>query len=189
MLRAKKIMKLRQIVDISGVDFNDVKELASLMGMLSLRKVNMFVDLIKQRLTVEEGALLRDYWCGRVTPTCIDPYSDMFITPDFQGFSGPLLMLNGLQELSLYEAKGKQLYKCFVKVLNKKVLNGRPDNVWRDKLSVEEGCNPSWRVLYKPPLTKKQEIFSGRFYMAQLLLMPLFLSLIIMCRVGVHLVI
>lgn len=74
MLRAKKIMKLRQIVDISGVDFNDVKELASLMGMLSLRKVNMFVDLIKQRLTVEEGALLRDYWCGRVTPTCIDPY-------------------------------------------------------------------------------------------------------------------
>lgn len=29
------------------------------------------------------------------------------------------------------------------------------DNVWKSKLGVDEDCKPNWRVLYKPPLTKK----------------------------------
>lgn len=88
--------------------------------MVSLRKINVFVDLIKQRLNVEERALLRNYWSGQSTPIGMDSYPDMYIIPDFQGFSGPLLMLNGLHDLKLYEVKGRQLYKCFVKVFNKK---------------------------------------------------------------------
>lgn len=35
------------------------------------------------------------------------------------------------------------------------MLNGRVDNVWKSKLGVDEDCKPNWRVLYKPPLTKK----------------------------------
>lgn len=128
--------------------------------MVSLRKIIVFVDLIKQRLNVEERALLRNYWSGQSTPIGMDSYPDMYIIPDFQGFSGPLLMLNGLHDLKLYEVKGRQLYKCFVKVFNKNVLNGRVDNVWKSKLGVDEDCKPNWRVLYKPPLTKKSRKYS-----------------------------
>ncbi len=32
---------------------------------------------------------------------------------------------------------------------------GRPDTKWRDKISVCEGLHPSWRVLYKPPVSKR----------------------------------
>lgn len=50
---------------------------------------------------------------------------------------------------------GKLMYKCFVKVYNKTMLDKRTDTVWRSKLAIEEGVKPVWRVLYKPPLMKR----------------------------------
>ncbi len=84
-----------------------------------------------------------------------DPFPRLGITPDLEGMSGPLLDLNELENLELGEAKGKILYKCFVKVFNKGTLNGRVDTVWRDKLGLNEEMKPVWRVLYKPPLIKR----------------------------------
>jgi len=48
--------------------------------------------------------------------------------------------------------KGKVIYKCIVKIINKQ--KDRVDTVWRDKLGVVEEIKPEWRLLYKPPLTK-----------------------------------
>lgn len=80
-----------------------------------------------------------------------DPFPKLGITPDLKEMSGPLLDLNGLQNLELNEVEAKVMYKCFVKVFNKGTLNGRVDTVWRDKLWLKDEMMP---VLYKPPLTK-----------------------------------
>lgn len=47
------------------------------------------------------------------------------------------------------------MYKCFVKVYNKTFLDKINDTVWRSKFALDKGIKPVWRVLYKPPLTKR----------------------------------
>lgn len=113
------------------------------------------MDMWKTRLTKEELTLIKDFKNGRVTLDIRDPFPKLGITPDLKEMSGPLLDLDGLQDLDLKEVGGKVMYKCFVKVFNKGTLNGRVDTVWREKLGLKEDMKPVWRVLYKPPLTKR----------------------------------
>lgn len=99
--------------------------------------------------------MIKNFKIGRATFDERDPFPKLGITPDLKELSGPLLDLNGLQNLELNEVGGKVIYKCLVKVLNKVKLNGRIDTVWRDKFGLKEEIKPLWRVLYKPPLVKR----------------------------------
>jgi len=109
----------------------------------------------KTRLTSRELNLIKDFKNGQVTLDIRDPFPKLGITPDLKEMSGLFLDLHGLQNLDLNEVEGKVMYKCFVKSFNKGTLNGRVDTVWRDKLGLTDDKKPVWRLLYKPPLTKR----------------------------------
>ncbi len=65
--------------------------------------------------------------------------------------------------------KVKVLYKCFVKVLNKATLKDRSDTVWREKLGLDDEVNLFGWFYINHQLKNAQVIFSGEFYMVQLL--------------------
>ncbi len=47
------------------------------------------------------------------------------------------------------------MYRCCVKVFNKKSLDGKIDTPWRNVLHLSENARPEWGALYKSPLSKK----------------------------------
>ncbi|KAI4888926.1 hypothetical protein NFI96_005927 [Prochilodus magdalenae] len=154
-LCASRTVKLQNLVDVSGPGLDDIQAVASLLGQRSLRHTETILVSWKDRLTSDELSLLQDYGTGSAVPNREDPFPKTALTPALDDVSGPLFDLSGLQYLDLHTVSGRVFYKCCVKVLNKAVLHGRPDTVWRDKLGVEMDRRPVWRVLYKPPLTKR----------------------------------
>ncbi len=154
-LCASKLVTLKHLVDVAGPELSDINAVAAFLGQRSARHTQLMLNRWKTRLTNEELLLLKDFKNGDMFLDIADPFPRLGITPDLEGMSGPLLDLNELENLELGEAKGKSMYKCFVKVFNKGTLNGRVDTVWRDKLGLNEEIKPVWRVLYKPPLIKR----------------------------------
>jgi len=54
-----------------------------------------------------------------------------------------------------FSCAGKELYRMCVLILNKKTLDKRVDTPWRSVLKIGDEVRPEWRVLYKPPLSKR----------------------------------
>lgn len=151
MCTSKKV-KLCDLIAEGGTDLNNSQGVASGLKLKSERLARKFLKVLKQRLTMEENFLLVRYGEGRISPNNKDPFPEVFFSPDLKGASGG--MLENLEDSSIHKADRKKLYRNCVKVLNKKVLNGRVDTVWRDKFGLDQSIKPVWRVLYKPPLGK-----------------------------------
>lgn len=152
MCRAKKV-KLCHIIAAGGPELNNSQEVAACIGVRSTRLAGKLLDLLKQRFTAEEKSLLKSFGEGKVVPNGKDPFPEVYIIPDFKGADGELL--KNLEDLIINEANRKKMYRSCVKILNSKVLNGRVDTVWRDKLDLNQNIKPVWRVFYKPPLEKR----------------------------------
>ena len=99
--------------------------------------------------------MLQEYNGGVETPDESNPFPELGFAPNLDGFSETLLNVMDCKYVVLYTLKGKGVYTCCVKALNKCKLDGRVDTVWRQKLDVGTVVKPVWRVLYKPPLKKR----------------------------------
>lgn len=64
-------------------------------------------------------------------------------------------LLKGYGDLVFHNVVKKTLYYICVKSAHVVQLQGRPDSKWRNKISIHEEVYPSWRVLYKPPVSKR----------------------------------
>lgn len=78
----------------------------------------------------------------------------MTVQPLFEECSGILLKQNNIS-VDFFSCKGRGLYKLCVLILNKKMLDKRVDTPWRSVFKLCDDVKPEWRVLYKPPLSKK----------------------------------
>ena len=94
--------------------------------------------------------MLKDYFDGMETPDEGDPFPEFGLEFDQIGLMGPLLVCKEKNVVStdLYLLNGKAMYKYCVKAINKKLVNGRMDTVWRETLKEQENCKPVWRLLY-----------------------------------------
>ncbi len=77
-----------------------------------------------------------------------------------------------------FQSMGKKIvYHICAKSVNFWQLRERIATKWRTYLSLPSDVNPSWRLLYKPPIPKKNvEIYSGEYFIACCLQTTLFLS-------------
>ncbi len=60
-----------------------------------------------------------------------------------------------LKWLDLLSTKGKLLYRACVIAFNKNYLAKKSDTPWRLFFGLNENVKPEWRIIYKPPLSKK----------------------------------
>lgn len=120
-----------------------------------MRYIERFLGKLKGVLTHSEKSLLYGYDKGAAL--CYDVLLNILLSPVLQecGHASPLLVLEDRDCIELASVMGKVLYKNLVKVLNKNVLKNRSDNVWRARLNIDDETKPVWRVIYKPPITKR----------------------------------
>lgn len=157
LLVSKKLLQLKDIVDKAGPGLKNAETVAVHLGIRSVRFARKFLDKLDGVLNSKEKTLLEEYNMGLISTDAYDFFPDIRIIPDFEksSYNSPLLCLNKNENFDFCTVKGKVLYRCFVKIINKNTLKDRADTVWRDKLGVVEEIKPEWRVLYKPPLTKR----------------------------------
>lgn len=165
----KGAIQLRHIVDKAGGNLQDSQAVASLLGVKSVRYIDRFLGKLKGVLNHRETSLLKDYDKGNAFCNCNDVFPNILLSPVLRecGHGRPLLVLEERDRIDLSSVTRKMLYKNLVKVLNKNTLKGRSDTVWRDRLGFDDETKPVWRVIYKPPITKRT--FSGGSCMVLLL--------------------
>lgn len=154
----KKMLLLKDIVNRVGANFQNVEMLASFLEVKSVRYVERFLCKLQQALNHDERLLLNDYVPGDAqSHDGIMAIHNVFLSPVLQGVgdTSPLLAIKDQDVFGLSSATGKMFYRTLVKVLNKHTLMGRSDTVWREKLGIPVDIAPVWRVLYKPPLSKR----------------------------------
>ncbi|KAA8593148.1 hypothetical protein FQN60_009264 [Etheostoma spectabile] len=155
MLCTAGAVTLRRIVEVAGLVLSDASAVASLLGQRSLCQTMTVLGRWTERLTEGERRMLLDYCAGVDSPDESDPFPELGFVPKLDGFSGDFLTVTDSKVVDLYTVTGKGVYNCCVKFLNRSKLDGSVDTGWRQRLRVDSGVKPAWRVLYKSPLPKR----------------------------------
>ena len=83
-------------------------------------------------------------------------FSDLWISPRCASRGGGhLLTFNALTDLSLASVDRKSLYNICCKSLFFNQLVSHPDTKWREHGQFPPDFSPTWRLLYKPPISKR----------------------------------
>jgi len=133
----------------------NIEQTASHLGFFSTRIVTQMMEKWKSTLINEERQLLTDYCTGEEIPNNEDPFPTLFLSPKLDDCMGLFLKNGKSLSLDFFSVTGKVLYKACVLVFNKKILDDKVDTPWRFFLKLDDNVKPEWRVLYKPPLTKR----------------------------------
>lgn len=152
LLCQRKFFTLSQLVAICGPNFENVSEMATEIGLRSIRVMGQMLQRLRAALTAEERKMLRDFGNGIVVPDPNDPFPSLFLLFKDEDCDSDLVCTKQ-RTIVFDEVSGKVIYRNCVKVLNKKWLSCRTDTPWRNVFS--SVAQPEWRSLYKPPLTKK----------------------------------
>ncbi|KAK3532270.1 hypothetical protein QTP86_014287, partial [Hemibagrus guttatus] len=159
--QSEKFTTLKRLVDTAGPEFEDTRAMAEELGLRSLRYTEDIIQRWTNKLPEDELNLIKEYHDGAETPDRGDPFPELELLPDLNGHEGMYLDAEKGCVLPIYEAKGKDIYKC-VKVINKRKLDRRVDTVWRQGLGVLDDIKPVWRVFYKTPVRKRAGVLQWR---------------------------
>ncbi|KAI4899661.1 hypothetical protein NFI96_033222 [Prochilodus magdalenae] len=156
LLIAAGVTKLGQLVGLAGPELTNAESFAAQLGLRSLRVARQILHKLSSALTGDERLLLKGCAAGVSTgPAEGDPFPRCTISPNLGDCGGPLLKCTGEAGMVLGAASPKLLYRACVKAINRRRLDGQADTPWRRELGLHGDTKPEWRVLYKPPLTKK----------------------------------
>ncbi len=154
-LQNSGVFVLDQLLSLTGPHFKDTEAVAKRLGLRSIRSINRFLTKLAEAFTSEEKLILEDFFSGINIPDSEDPFPCLTIQPVFEECSGILLKQGRSFSVDLFSCTGKELYKMCVLILNKKKLDKRIDTPWRSVFKLCDDVKPEWRVLYKPPLSKR----------------------------------
>lgn len=150
LLCQKKILTLSQLVAICGPELDNALEAARQLELRSIRVMGLLLQRLRNTFTADERQMLRDFEKGIVAPDSTDPFPALIVS-----INDDDCVFDSRQSIMLFnEVSGKMIYRNCVKVLNKKWLKNRIDTPWRN-IPTFKCVTPEWRILYKPPLTKK----------------------------------
>ncbi|KAI4895634.1 hypothetical protein NFI96_019599 [Prochilodus magdalenae] len=146
-LIAAGVTKLGQLVGLVGPELTNRKNFAAQLGIRSLRVARQLLHKYSSALMSDERPQesAQDQQTGTHSPS----------SPNLGDCGGPLLECTGEADMVLGAANSKHLYRACVKVINRKRLDERVETPWRRELGLRGDTKSEWRVLYKPPITKK----------------------------------
>ncbi|KAK3565124.1 hypothetical protein QTP86_033183, partial [Hemibagrus guttatus] len=160
--QSKKFTTLKRLVDTAGPEFKDTRAVAEELSLRSLRYTEVIIQRWTNKLSEDELNLIKEYHDGTETPDRGDPFPELELLPDLIGYEGVYLDAEKGHVLPIYEAKGKDIYKCCVKVINKRKRDRRVDTVRRQGLGVLDDIKPVWRVFYKTPVRKRAGVLQWK---------------------------
>lgn len=104
---------------MAGPGLTDTSAVASLLGQRSIRQTRNVLQKWTERLTKGERNMLQEYCVGVETPDGSDPFPELGFAPKLDGFTGDCLNVMDSKYVDVYTVKGKVVYKCCVKFLNR----------------------------------------------------------------------
>ncbi|KAK0145749.1 Transposon TX1 uncharacterized protein [Merluccius polli] len=153
---AAHITTLGHVVDLCGPHLeDDAAALSAAVGVSSVRLIRNMLRVWKNQLSPDEHSSIVSQTNSLLILRDTDPFPVESLALDFKDCSGWFLEHGVSGPISLSNTTGKVMYKLLVKVINRDKLKGRADTPWRVHLGLNPGVGPSWRSLYKPPLTKR----------------------------------
>ncbi len=155
MLQNSGVFVLGQLLSLTGPHFKDTEAVAKTLGLQSIHSMNRFLTKLTEVLTSEEKMILEDFFSGNNIPDSEDPFPCLTIQPFFEECSGILLKQRKSLSVDFISCIGKDLYTMCVLILIKKMLDKRIDTPWCSVFKLSDDVKPEWRVLYKPPLSKR----------------------------------
>lgn len=152
---AAHVTTLGHVLDLCGPHLEDAAALSAAVGVSSVRLMRNTLRVWKDQLSPDEHSSIVSQTNSVLPLRDTDPFPVEYLAPDFKDCSGCFLEHGVLGPIRLCNTAGKAMYKLLVKVLNRDKLKGRADTPWRAHLGLKPEVDPSWRALYKPPLTKR----------------------------------
>ncbi|KAK3524568.1 hypothetical protein QTP70_029876, partial [Hemibagrus guttatus] len=113
--QSKKFTTLKRLVDTAGPEFKDMRAVAEELSLRSLRYTEDIIQRWTNKLSEDELNLIKEYHDGTETPDKDDPFPELELSPDLNGYEGIYLDAEKGHVLPIYEAKGKNIYKRCVK--------------------------------------------------------------------------
>ncbi|KAK0155418.1 Transposon TX1 uncharacterized protein [Merluccius polli] len=145
--------KLGHLLDRENGRWKLALEVSAQTGVRYLRLVADLLDRLRVSLPTSLSAAASSAVAGipehvvfpelRISPKCIS-----------RG-QGHLLTFNGLTDLVFASVNKKSLYHICSKSLFFMQLANRQDTKWRQHGQVPPNLSPTWRLLYKPPISKR----------------------------------
>ncbi len=143
-------------IDLTQCEWQTVLSLAAQVKLKYLRTVDRIIKCIKDAfppalIYFRNSAPVNVFFLPQNFP-------EVKVTPKDIGCGSKMnqsTLLKGYDDLVFNNVAKKTLYYICVKSVHNGQLQGRPDTKWRDNIYFCEGVHPSWRVFYKPPVSKR----------------------------------
>ena len=150
---AARVTLLGQVMDLCGPHLEDAAALCAAVGVTSVRLIRNMLGVWRNQLSTDELLIASQSNSPAISDS--EPFPVESLALDFKDCTGWFLKHGVSDLIPLSTSTGKTMYRVLVKTLNKEKLKGRADTPWRAHLGLDPGVEPSWRALYKPPLTKR----------------------------------
>jgi len=145
-----KVVKMKSLIEVTGKTLDNSDAFAQKLGIRSIRTIHLLLKKFRETRSKEDLTFLS----SRTVPNKMDHFPSMVIPETVLKMENSAVTSKILRDIVFDTMGGKSLYQVCVRVINKDKLQ-RVDTPWRNHLKVEDGVNPVWGLIYKPPLTKK----------------------------------
>lgn len=149
------VSKIMDLIDLTQGQWRTVQSIAAQVKLKSLRTVDRVIQCIKDAFPPALMSFINSVLENGFTP---QDFPELKVTFKYGGdvdIINQNTLLKGYGDLVFHNVVKKTLYYICVKSVHVGQLQGRTDTKWRAKISICEGVCPSWRVLYKPPVSKR----------------------------------
>ncbi|KAK3567954.1 hypothetical protein QTP86_027414, partial [Hemibagrus guttatus] len=85
---SKKFTTLKRLVDMAGPEFKDTRAVAEELSLRSLRYTEVIIQRWTNKRSEDELNLIKEYHDGTETPDRGDPFPELELLPDLNGYEG-----------------------------------------------------------------------------------------------------
>lgn len=149
------ITKVMDLIDITKGQWRTEPELANQVGITSVRIVEGLIQNFKTSFPMTLTSFINNVFQNGFICQTFPEFKVILKDWEFDDDKCQTNFLKGCGELVFHCIEKKKLYHGCVKSVHYRQLKDRPDTKWRSWLSISEEVCPSWRLLYKPPISKR----------------------------------
>lgn len=148
------VTRVLDLIDSKNGQWRTVHAIVDQVGINSIRIVERLIRDLKSSFPQTFISFINNVLLnGFISQT----FPEFEVVPkDWESdYNSQTKLLKGYSALVFHCIGKKRLYHVCVKSVHLGQLKQRPDTKWRSCLSISDEIYPSWRLLYKPPISKR----------------------------------
>ncbi len=148
------VTKVMDLIDLKNGQWRTVQAIADQVGINSVRIVEGLVRNLKASFPQTFLSFINNILLNGVISLTF-PELKVVLKDWESDDNSQTKLLKGYGTLVFHRIGKKMLYQICVKSVHLGQLKQRPDTKWRSWFPIPDEVYPSWRLLYKPPISKR----------------------------------